>query len=148
MKPMDLVIGGVAGLGGAVASRALPQLALGASNTGIMGYAANAVASLVLAWASHAVAGKKIPMIGAWVGLGGFIALAQRVITDQTPFGQAVSLSGMGDWGLGLYQKSNFPYPPRVANGRGPGSSMFTWGDGSQAVATIAGGGSDSLSAC
>jgi hypothetical protein len=84
---------------------------------------------------------------------GGFAGLISRVITDKTPYGSALSLSGMGDYGmsgLGLYQKSNYPYPPRVQNGRGPGSSMFTWGDGSQgmAPATLAAGGTDSTAAC
>jgi hypothetical protein len=80
---------------------------------------------------------------------GGFAGLISRIISDKTPFGAQLSLAGLGDYGLGLYQKSNYPYPPHLINGRGPRSSTFTWGDGSQTpVATIANGGSDSNAAC
>ena len=148
-RPMDWIQGGAGVVAGVVGTRTLPQMLLGASNTGAMGYAANAVSALVLGWGAHAIFKK--PVLTTAVVAGGFAALISRVISDQTPFGAQFSLSGLGDWGLGLYQKSNYPYPPRVQGGRGPSTSMFTWGDGSQVglpVATVAAGGADSTSAC
>jgi hypothetical protein len=147
-RPMDWVQGGAGVLAGVLGTRALPQMILGASNTGPMGYAANAVAALALGWGAHMLFKK--PVITTAVVAGGFASLFSRIIADKTPYGAQFSLSGLGDWGLGLYQKSNFPYPPRLQNGRGPGSSMFTWGDGSQGqpAATYAAGGSDSTGAC
>ena len=148
-SPMTWVKGGAGVLAGVVGARALPQLVLGSSNTGVSGYAANAAVAIGLGFLSHMVFPRD-PVITGSVVAGGFAALIARVIADQTPFGAQLSLTGLGDYGLGLYQKSNFPYPPRVQNGRGPNSSMFTWGDGSQGMpaATIASGGTDSTSAC
>lgn len=146
-NPMQWVTGGAGVLAGVVGARAIPQLLLGASNTGAMGYAANAAAAVGLGFLSHMLF-PRMPMVTGAVVAGGFAGLIARVISDNTPYGSQLSLTGLGDYGLGLYQKSNYPYPPHLVNGRGPNSSMFTWGDGSQAVATIAGGGSDSMSAC
>ena len=148
-RPMDWLQGGAGVIAGVVGTRAIPQMVLGAGNTGPMGYVANAVAALGLGWLAHVFL--KRPVVTTAVIAGGFAGLLSRVIADKTPFGAAVSLSGLGDWsGLGLYQKSNYPYPPHLVNGRGPDSSMFTWGDGSQGrpAATLASGGSDSTGAC
>ena len=148
-RPMDWVQGGLGVLGGVIGTRALPQMLLGPGNAGPTGYAANAVAALALGWGAHMLFKK--PIITTAVVAGGFASLFSRIIADRTPFGAQFSLSGLGDWsGLGLYQKSNYPYPPRVQNGRGPGSSMFTWGDGAQGLpaASFAAGGSDSTGAC
>jgi hypothetical protein len=123
---------------------------LGASNTGYMGYIANAVAAVGLGWLTHMVFPRNQVLVTSVIA-GGFAGLISRIIADQTPFGAQLSLSGgLGDWGLGLYQKSNYPYPPRVQGARGPASSNFTWGDGSQGMpaATIMSGGTDSTSAC
>jgi len=105
-------------IGGAVASRYATQLALGANNSGAIGYLGNAVASLALGWA----AGKfmKSPQIGAMVTLGGFTGLALRMLSDLTPIGQYVnlSLSGagkVGDTGIGLITDTTF-YVPTVFN--------------------------------
>lgn len=146
---MDWIQGGAGVLAGVVGTRALPQLVFGAGNTGPVGYLYNAITAAGLGFISHMIFPRN-PVITASVVAGGFAALFARVISDQTPFGAQLSLTGLGDYGLGLYQKSNYPYPPRVQNGRGPGSSMFTWGDGSQGMpaATLMAGGSDSTSAC
>ncbi|HXU79238.1 MAG TPA: hypothetical protein VN794_21850 [Methylomirabilota bacterium] len=128
----------------------LPQLILGASNTGTMGYVANAVAALALGWVTN-LAFPRNKALAGFVVAGGFGGLIARIAADKTPFGAQLSLSGLGDWGLGLYQKSNFPYPQRVQNGRlpSPGSSMFNWGDGMQAgVPSMAAVGADSTAAC
>ena len=129
-RPMEWVQGGAGVLAGVLGTRALPQMLLGASNTGPMGYAANAVAALALGWAAHMVFKK--PIITTAVVAGGFASLFSRVIADKTPYGAQFSLSGLGDWGLGLYQKSNFNRPQHLVNGRPgtPGSSMFAYGPG------------------
>ncbi len=105
-------------IGGAVGTRYATQLALGASNTGAIGYLANAIAALALGWA----AGKfmKSPQVGAMVTLGGFTGLALRMLSDLTPIGQYVnlSLSGAGksgDTGIGLITDTTF-YVPTVFN--------------------------------
>lgn len=147
-SPINWIQGGAGVVAGVVGARALPQMLLGASNTGPMGYAANAAAAIGLGYLSHMLFPRNSVLTTAVIA-GGFAGLISRVISDKTPFGAQLSLSGLGDYGLGLYQKSNYPYPPRLQNGRGPGSSMFTWGDGSQAqVATVAASGSDSMGNC
>jgi hypothetical protein len=104
----------IAVISGAVGTRYVTSLALGANNTGAIGYLANAVAALALGWA----AGKmmKNPQIGSMVALGGFTALALRMLSDLTPIGQYVnlSLSGVGkrgDVGIGMITDSYFPVP-------------------------------------
>ena len=46
-SPKDLVTASVAGLASAVATRQIPQMVLGTSNSGMEGYAANIVTALV-----------------------------------------------------------------------------------------------------
>ncbi len=130
---------------GVMGSKAIPQMVLGAGNNGVMGYAANAVATLGLGWLAASVFPHK-PAVMSGVIFGGFGALIARIVSDRTPYGSVLAGSGLGDYGLGLYQKSNFNNPQRIQNGRipSPGSSMFTWGDGSQGrVSSIANAGSD-----
>ena len=148
-RPMDWLQGGAGVIAGVVGTRAIPQMLLGASNTGPMGYVANAVAAVGLGWLTHMVFPRNQVLVTSVIA-GGFAGLLSRIIADKTPFGAQLSLTGLGDYGLGLYQKSNYPYPPHLVNGRGPNSSMFTWGDGSQGqpAATLAAGGSDSTGAC
>jgi hypothetical protein len=147
-RPMDWVQGGAGVIAGVVGTRALPQLLLGASNTSYTGYAANAVAAVGLGWLTHMLFPRNQVLVTAVIA-GGFAGLLSRIIADKTPFGQQLSLTGLGDHGFGLYQKSNFPYPYRVQGARGLPSSNFTWGDGSQAqVAQIMNAGSDSTLAC
>jgi len=148
-NPVDWLQGGAGVLAGVVGARAIPQLILGASNQGPTGYVANAVAAAGLGFLSHMLFPRNLKLTAAVVA-GGFAGLIARIISDQTPFGSTLSMTGLGDWGLGLYQKSNYPNPPRLQNGRlpSPGSSQFTWGDGSQAMSTQSNYGSDSMSAC
>ena len=147
-SPMNWVQGGAGVVVGVVGARAIPQLVLGTSNTGPMGYVANAVAAVGLGWLTHMVFPRNQVLVTSVIA-GGFAGLISRIISDQTPFGAQLSLSGgLGDWGLGLYQKSNYPYPPHLVNGRGPGSSMFTWGDGSQSSPATLAMPSDSVGAC
>lgn len=133
-SPMEWVMGGAGVVAGGVGSRIIPQLILGASNTGAMGYAANAVTALALGWGAHMIFKKNI--LTVTIIAGGFGSLIQRIVTEQTPYGSVLSTpaAGMGDWGLGLYQKSNYLTPQRIQGPRGPASSQFYWGDGSQAA--------------
>lgn len=93
-------------IAGAAGTRLLTQAVLGSKNTGVIGYIANAIVALILG----PVTGKvlKSPDAGAMVTLGGFVGLTLRLITDFTPFGQQLALSGMGD-----YQVSTFFTPAR-----------------------------------
>jgi hypothetical protein len=149
-SPMDWITGGAGVVAGGLGSRVIPQMILGASNTGAMGYLANAVTALALGWGAHALFKRNI--LTVTVIAGGFGSLIQRIVTEQTPYGAALSQpsTGLGDWGLGLYQKSNYLTPQRIQGPSGPASSNFYWGDGSQAPAasTYASAGSDSTSPC
>jgi hypothetical protein len=147
-RPMDWLQGGAGVIAGVVGTRAIPQMLLGAANTSYTGYAANAVAAVGLGWLTHMLFPNRQVLVTAVIA-GGFAGLLSRIIADKTPFGAQLSLTGLGDHGFGLYQKSNFPYPYRVQGARGLPSSNFTWGDGSQAqVAQITNAGSDSTLAC
>ncbi len=149
-SPADWLMNGAGVAAGVIGARALPQMLLGASNTGTTGYIANAAAAIGLGFVAH-MAFPRNRTLAAFVTAGGFAGLIARIAADKTPFGAQLSLSGLGDWGLGLYQKSNFPYPQRIQNGRLPsaGSSMFTWGDGTQGrLPSMANAGADSTGAC
>lgn len=78
---------------GVVGSKYLSQMVLGGSNTGVMGVAAQAVATLALAWAANKFAGKDV---ATGVVAGGFGAIALSLISQYmgTPGG---SMSGLGD---------------------------------------------------
>ena len=145
---MDWLQGGAGVIAGVVGTRAIPQMLLGASNTSYTGYAANAVTAVALGWLTNMLFKGNSVLVTSVIA-GGFAGLLSRIIADKTPFGAQLSLTGLGDHGFGLYQKSNFPYPYRVQGARGPASSNFTWGDGSQAqVAQLTNAGSDSTLAC
>ena len=150
-RPIDWATGGAGVVLGGLGSRVIPQLVLGASNTGPVGYLANGITAIALGWVSHMFFPKqRFLMYG--VILGGMGGLITRIVTEQTPYGASLSTpaAGLGDWGLGLYQKSNFLSPQLVRGPRGAASSQFTWGDGSQAMVaapSMANMGSDSTGA-
>ena len=146
-RPMDWLKGGAGVIAGVVGTRAIPQMLLGASNTSYTGYAANAVTAVALGWLTNMLFKGNSVLVTSVIA-GGFAGLLSRIIADKTPFGAQLSLTGLGDHGFGLYQKSNFLVPQRVVAPRGPNSSMFTWGDGSQAVPMQINAGSDSTLAC
>ena len=146
-RPMDWLQGGAGVIAGVVGTRAIPQMLMGSSNTGPMGYGANAVTAVALGWVTHMLFPRNQTLVTAVIA-GGFAGLLSRIIADKTPFGAQLSLTGLGDHGFGLYQKSNFPSPPRIVAPRGPNSSMFTWGDGTQAVPMQVNAGADSNLAC
>lgn len=108
-------------IAGGVATRAIPQLLLKDSNTGIFGYGANAITAFVLSWA-----GERFVSRNAGVGLlvGGAVMLGGRMISDffgktLVSFGDVfgtTGTSGMGAHGdpsfdLGVYTPGEFVVP-------------------------------------
>jgi hypothetical protein len=96
-------------VGGAVGTKMITQLVLGAKNTGIMGYIGNAVTAFGLSL----LVGKLMrnPAAGKAVLSGGIVALVLRLLSDYTPLGQYTSAIGMGD-----YQVSHWVTPQRYAD--------------------------------
>lgn len=129
---------------GLVAARQLPQLVLGARNTGWIGYAANLFTTLVAAMVGAKTLGAEA---GKMIGVGGGVYTVNRVVQDQmSPIGQVLSLAGLGDYtALGDIQPGYFPLPvPTDAAGRPiipaelqpPPPSMVSKGMGSVASST------------
>ena len=107
---------GAAVVGGAVGSKAITQLVLSTSNTGIMGYFGNAVATVALGWGAHMAFRDKL--ISQMVIAGGIAQIIVRVLTDQTPYGSVLANAGVGDyqtgWNFAWPQRVNPGYPPRT----------------------------------
>jgi hypothetical protein len=98
------------GTAGALAARVLPSTFLGTKNTGIMGYAANAVTAI----AGGMLVGKFLrPQAGQEFTAGGLIALGLRLFEDWMSGGSATQVSG----DLGFYIQNDFPLP---TTGTGP----------------------------
>lgn len=94
-SPKEIVIGGLAGLASAVATRQIPQAILGASNTGIEGYGANLVTTIAATWAAGALAG---PAAGRGALIGGMVIVLDRILSEQvSPISSYLALSGVGD---------------------------------------------------
>ena len=109
----DLLKIGVSAAAGGYGARSLCQLVLQANNTGWMGYAANIVASLGLAWAAGKFLG---PKYGVGVAAGGISATAMRIWSEQVSQTSPAQLSGLGDLdfssnGLGEYVQTSFAVP-------------------------------------
>lgn len=98
---------GLSVIGGAVISKVATQFALGVKNTGVMGYAGNAVATAVLSFAAHKMFANKA--IGQMVLAGGIAQILVRMISDYTPYGQYLSGAGLGD-----YMVANWVAPQRL----------------------------------
>jgi hypothetical protein len=94
-SPKEIITGGLAGLASAVATRQIPQMVLNTANTGIEGYAANLVTTLVATWAAGTFAG---PAAGRGALIGGMVILLDRILSEQvSPIASYLSLSGVGD---------------------------------------------------
>ena len=140
----DLVQAGLWGTVGAVGSKLLTQVVLGASNTGAMGYLGNVVAGVALGLVADKGLKSKQAAFAIYVGTA--IQLVIRAINDFTPYGQYAALSGVGD-----YQISNFVTPQRyvdalhsaqikVPNGWGGGAVIPVQSSGVPADHAIASG--------
>jgi hypothetical protein len=96
----------VAGATGFFGSKVLTQAVMGASNTGVVGYFGNAIATGALALVAYMLKWKNAA--GAILA-GGVLQIAARAVTDYTPFGSVASSLGVGD-----YQVQNFVTPQRL----------------------------------
>ena len=83
-------------LAGAAASKILPQMLLGAKNTGWMGYAANAAAGFALWFIAEKVLKNRNAATG--VAIGTAVQIMDRILNDMTPFGAYLSGAGFGDY--------------------------------------------------
>lgn len=110
-------------IAGAVGTRFLTQWALGSKNSGILGYVGNAAAALGLGWGVGKV--MKSKDAATWVTVGGFVGIVMRVLQEYTPIGSLVAsqLSGLGDYGLGVYMPTSF-FVPLVAGSDGATMQM------------------------
>jgi hypothetical protein len=105
----NLIVSAAYAIGGAVGSKYLTQMVLGASNVGYVGYAANIAAAFV--------AGKAVGMFTKnkqaenSVILGGVIMAVIRFLSDQTPLGSTLQQYGLGD-----YEASTWLSPARYVN--------------------------------
>ena len=109
-----LLMSGVYVVGGAVGTRMLTQAILGAKNSGILGYGGNAISAFGLSWGVRKFV--RNPHAANMVLVGGFTALAIRLLQDYTPLGQYVqaNLAGMGirgDTGMGLLLQNSYTQP-------------------------------------
>jgi hypothetical protein len=109
-RPIDWVYGGVGVIAGVVGTRAIPQLVLGSSNTGIMGYLANAATTALLTIAARFAS--KSPVLSGAVLAGGAASILSRIIQDYSLLGSYSSQVGLGD-----YLMSDFLVPARLSNG-------------------------------
>lgn len=115
-KPADWLALGSGAIVGGLGATSLPQMLLGASNTGPMGYLGMAAATAVLATAGHFLF-KKNTMLTSGIVAGGAGAIIKRIIGDYTPYGQylnQVGAAGMGDYLSGF----NFS-TPQIIGGNG-----------------------------
>ena len=94
-KVMGYVVRGAAVIAGAVGSKAATQLVLSSKNTGVMGYAGNAIATGILGFAAHKMFADKT--IAQMVIAGGIAQIIVRIMSDQTPYGSYLSGAGVGD---------------------------------------------------
>jgi len=93
--PVDALRFGLMALLGLVATRQVPQLVLGAKNTGWIGYAGNLFTAVASGAAAGKFAGKPA---GNAVMVGGGLYLVNRILSEQfTPVGKVLSLAGVGD---------------------------------------------------
>jgi hypothetical protein len=105
----NLVTSAAYAIAGAVGSKYLTQMVLGASNVGYVGYAANLAAAFV--------GGKVIGMFTRnkqaenSVILGGVIMTLLRFLSDQTPLGATLTAAGLSD-----YEASTFLTPARYVD--------------------------------
>jgi len=122
-SPKDFVTGAVSGLVSAVATRQIPQLVLGAGNTGWEGYLANFVTTLVATWGAGMFAG---PAAGRGAAIGGGVIILDRILSEQvSPISSYLALSGVGD--ANAYSKlgtirSGFYTHPNLQN---PDGSLY-----------------------
>ena len=85
-----------------------------------MGYAANAVATAIMTFGANMVPATR--KYASMVAVGGAVQIMLRIVNDYTPYGQYLSLSGLGD-----YQVANFPTPSWYPNGLKSANPSNPW---------------------
>lgn len=116
-KPADWLALGAGAIVGGLGATSIPQMVLGSSNTGAMGYLAMAASTAILAVGAH-MAFKGNVTLTSGVIAGGAGALIKRIIGDYTPFGQYLNATA-GASGLGDYL-SNWNFTtPQIVGGNG-----------------------------
>ena len=125
-----LELGGGA-LIGLFGSNFIAEFALGANNSGVIGYAATGGIGLALALLAKSFGYKRA---ATGVGVGALLAVAYRVYQDMavTPTGKANVVaaaknlpSGNADFsGMGTYTNVQFPYPLTYQYAGGPGNGL------------------------
>ena len=81
---------------GLVATRQVPQIALGEKNKGWIGYGSNFVTMILTAIAAGSLS--RSPQAGLATGIGGGVYFVERLLRENlSPVGKVLSLSGVGD---------------------------------------------------
>jgi hypothetical protein len=118
-KPVDMMKAGALAAAGLIATRQVPQMLLGSRNQGILGYGAN----FVVAGVTAAVAGKAMGRAsGTAVLIGGALYIVNRMLSDFTPLGQRLALSGVGDAAAAGHLGAIVPgyfFRPQLVDNRG-----------------------------
>jgi hypothetical protein len=94
---------------GAVGSKLATQAVLQANNTGIWGYAGNAIATFAMSFVAHKF--MRNPAAARAIATGGVAQIVLRLMADYTPLGQFAGQTGLGD-----YMVSNFVTPQRYTD--------------------------------
>lgn len=119
-KPVDVLTHGLYATGGLLMTRQVPQLVLGSRNVGLIGYGANIIVALIAGAAAGAAFG---PAAGASVMIGGGLYTVSRALTEQTPIGKHLVLSGAGDpiacGNLGALVPGYFAHPAVINRATG-----------------------------
>lgn len=141
MSMSELLAMTAGGVGNGIITRSVPQLILGSNNVGIMGYGANAAAAVAGAWVIKAMFGARA---GTGAIVGGFTALAQRIMSDLvgSKLGDLGLLSGDLDADLGFYIGNSFPLPTA-----GSGPFLLNPGYSGQPMPSVSVGGPAIVSA-
>lgn len=93
---VGLVSNAVFVIAGAVGSKLITQMILTTKNTGVMGYAGNAIVGFGMWLFAEKVLRK--PGVAAGLAAGTAVQVVLRLINDYTPFGQYIAQLGMGDY--------------------------------------------------
>lgn len=92
----DLVINSMFVIAGALGSKLIAQMVLGANNTGVMGYGVSLLAGTALWFATDKLLKNRAASTG--IISGTIVQLIIRLLNDYTPFGTYVAQLGMGDY--------------------------------------------------
>lgn len=93
-QPIDMLKAGAIAAGGLLVARQVPQIVLGPRNRGWVGYAANLITAALTGGLAARVFG---PEAGAAAAIGGSLYTFNRILSEQTPPGKQLALSGVGD---------------------------------------------------